>query len=80
MAPIGLAVASTLTSAALPPSPTPLPLRLPSAHAFTPPPPGYRLQNDKLDGYQFFYPESWIAVTSSGNDIFFRNPVSGRCE
>lgn len=44
------------------------------AAAFTPPPPGYRAVNDKLDGYRFFYPDSWIAVTSSGNDIFLRNP------
>ena len=46
------------------------------AYAFTPPPPGYRLQNDKLDGYSFVYPEFWSAVTSSGNDVFYRNPVS----
>ncbi len=31
---------------------------------------------DKLDGYSLVYPESWIAVTSSGNDIFLRNPRS----
>ncbi|EFJ47398.1 hypothetical protein VOLCADRAFT_61541 [Volvox carteri f. nagariensis] len=44
------------------------------ALAFTAPPPGYRLLVDKLDGYSFICPENWIAVTSSGNDIFLRNP------
>lgn len=44
------------------------------AQAFTPAPEGYRLQLDKLDGYSFFYPETWLVVTSSGNDIFLRNP------
>lgn len=34
------------------------------------------LQVDKLDGYSFLYPEDWIAVTSSGNDIFLRNQRS----
>lgn len=31
---------------------------------------------DKLDGYTFIYPEDWLAVTSSGNDIFLRNQRS----
>lgn len=44
------------------------------ARAFTPPPAGYSLHQDKLDGYSFFYPQDWTAVTSSGNDIFLRNP------
>ncbi len=44
------------------------------ALAFTPPPQGYRLQLDKLDGYSFFYPEGWLAFSSSGNDVFLRNP------
>lgn len=48
----------------------------PAAQAFSPPPPGYRALVDKLDGYSFFYPERWIAVTSSGNDCFLRNPVN----
>lgn len=46
----------------------------PSAHAYTAPPPGYRLRQDKLDGYSFYYPEPWLAVTITGNDCFFRNP------
>ncbi len=46
------------------------------AQAFTAPPAGYRLLVDKLDGYSFVAPENWIAVTSSGNDIFLRNPRS----
>ncbi|KXZ47746.1 hypothetical protein GPECTOR_33g628 [Gonium pectorale] len=46
------------------------------ARAFTAPPPGYRRILDKLDGYSFVCPENWIAVTSSGNDIFLRNPRS----
>ena len=32
------------------------------------------MQLDKLDGYSFYYPETWLVVTSSGNDIFLRNP------
>jgi hypothetical protein len=46
------------------------------ADAFTPPPPGFRVQVDKLDGYSFFYPSSWLPVTVTGNDCFFRNPVN----
>jgi hypothetical protein len=45
---------------------------VPSA-AFTPPPPGYNFHEDKLDGYSFLYPSDWIPVTTSGNDVFFRN-------
>ena len=44
-----------------------------AAAVFTPAPQGFRLQNDKLDGYSFIYPETWLAVTSSGNDVFVRN-------
>ncbi|KAG2498245.1 hypothetical protein HYH03_003995 [Edaphochlamys debaryana] len=44
------------------------------AQAFVAPPAGYRLLNDKLDGYSFVCPEQWLVVTSSGNDIFLRNP------
>lgn len=71
MAPIGLSLASSALLL------LGQPVR-PAAAAFTPPPPGYRLQNDKLDGYSFVYPENWSIVTSSGNDIFFRNPVRAR--
>jgi len=46
------------------------------ASAFTPPPSGYRFHQDKLDGYSFFYPESWNQVTTSGNDVFYRNPTN----
>lgn len=46
------------------------------ASAFTPPPPGLRFHRDKLDGYSFFYPEDWSPVTTSGNDVFFRNPFN----
>ena len=46
------------------------------ASAFTPPPPGLRFHQDKLDGYSFFYPEDWLPVTTSGNDVFFRNPFN----
>jgi hypothetical protein len=46
------------------------------ALAFEAPPPGYRLLLDRLDGYSFFYPEAWQQVTTSGNDVFFRNPRS----
>lgn len=46
------------------------------ALAFSPPPPGYRLHLDKLDGYSFFYPETWAPVTTSGNDVFLRNPFN----
>ena len=37
-------------------------------------PAGFRFHQDKLDGYSFIYPDNWIPVTTSGNDIFFRNP------
>jgi hypothetical protein len=40
------------------------------------PPQGYRLLVDKLDGYSFLYPELWTSVTSSGNDVFLRNPFN----
>lgn len=33
------------------------------AMAFTPPPAGFRLQVDKLDGYAFIYPETWLQVS-----------------
>lgn len=60
-------VALMAASAAAPP-----PAR--AAPAFAAPPEGYRLQVDKLDGYSFVYPENWLVVTSSGNDVFLRNP------
>lgn len=44
--------------------------------AFEMPPSGFRVHVDKLDGYSFFYPEDWIPVTTSGNDVFFRNPFN----
>lgn len=44
------------------------------ALAFTSPPPGFTRHLDRLDGYSFFYPESWQIVTTSGNDVFYRNP------
>lgn len=47
-----------------------------AAGAFEFPPNGYRLHVDKLDGYSFFYPEDWIPVTTSGNDVFYRNPFN----
>lgn len=47
-----------------------------SARAFEPPPPGYRRHEDKLDGYSFLYPSDWIPVTTSGNDVFYRNPLN----
>jgi hypothetical protein len=30
----------------------------------------------RLDGYSFVYPDQWAPVTSSGNDIFLRNPFN----
>eukprot|EP00197_Chlamydomonas_leiostraca_P014695 CAMPEP_0202867810 /NCGR_PEP_ID=MMETSP1391-20130828/9638_1 /ASSEMBLY_ACC=CAM_ASM_000867 /TAXON_ID=1034604 /ORGANISM="Chlamydomonas leiostraca, Strain SAG 11-49" /LENGTH=283 /DNA_ID=CAMNT_0049547881 /DNA_START=171 /DNA_END=1024 /DNA_ORIENTATION=+ len=48
----------------------------PAQAAFTPPPQGFRAIVDKLDGYTFVYPERWLAVTSSGNDCFLRNPLN----
>eukprot|EP00890_Picochlorum_soloecismus_P004635 jgi/Picsp_1/5172/NSC_02535-R1_lumenal -like protein len=47
-----------------------------AAGAFEFPPDGYRVHVDKLDGYSFFYPEDWIPVTTSGNDVFYRNPFN----
>lgn len=46
------------------------------ALAAQPPPQGYRLLVDKLDGYSFLFPELWTSVTSSGNDVFLRNPFN----
>ncbi|KAK9842948.1 hypothetical protein WJX74_004754 [Apatococcus lobatus] len=40
------------------------------------PPPGFRLYTDKLDGFSFFYPETWTPVSSSGNEVFLRNPYN----
>ncbi len=47
-----------------------------TAQAFVPPPPGYSMHVDKLDGYSFLYPSDWIPVTTSGNDVFYRNPFN----
>ncbi|BDA41374.1 PsbP domain-containing protein 1, chloroplastic [Coccomyxa sp. Obi] len=44
------------------------------AKAIVTPPLGFSLHQDKLDGYLFFVPDSWLPVTTSGNDIFYRNP------
>lgn len=65
------ALAAALAAVAAPLASSP-----PPALAFEAPPPGYRLQLDRLDGYSFFYPDSWQQVTTSGNDVFFRNPRS----
>lgn len=48
----------------------------PPAAAFIQTPEGFRSQVDRLDGYSFIYPDQWAAVTSSGNDIFLRNPFN----
>lgn len=57
--------------------PVVLPLLWPgAAAAFTAPPTGFRSQVDKLDGYSFNYPEDWLKVTVSGNDILLRNPTT----
>jgi len=61
--PLFAAAAAALAAAALP-SP---------ARAFAPPPDGYALHLDRLDGYSFLYPRAWQQVTTSGNDVFFRN-------
>ena len=36
---------------------------------------GFRAHEDKLDGYSFLYPDDWIPVTTSGNDVFYRSPL-----
>eukprot|EP00882_Tetradesmus_deserticola_P020664 GHRQ01022326.1.p1 GENE.GHRQ01022326.1~~GHRQ01022326.1.p1 ORF type:complete len:234 (+),score=61.61 GHRQ01022326.1:68-703(+) len=46
------------------------------ARALLDTPAGYTTRVDKLDGYSFVYPEQWAPVTSSGNDIFLRNPFN----
>ncbi|CAI5483977.1 unnamed protein product [Closterium sp. Yama58-4] len=48
---------------------------LPAAQAlpFLLPLSGFRLYVDRLDGYSFFYPDSWIEVRGSGQDCFFRS-------
>lgn len=49
-------------------------LLTPAAVAFEAPPAGYSRFDDKLEGYSFLYPEDWPGVTTSGNDVFKRNP------
>eukprot|EP00775_Hariotina_reticulata_P011772 gene11772-11917_t len=46
------------------------------ARAFLDVPDGFKAQVDRLDGYTFIFPEGWLMVTSSGNDIFLRNPLN----
>ena len=48
-------------------------LTLAPAQAFEQVPAGFYRHSDKLDGYTFAYPDSWIIVTTSGNDVFYRN-------
>ncbi|KAK9834317.1 hypothetical protein WJX81_006439 [Elliptochloris bilobata] len=45
-------------------------------HAILTAPAGSRLHQDRLDGYYFFYPDTWSPVTTSGNDVFYRNPYN----
>lgn len=45
-----------------------------AARAFETAPQGYARHSDRLDGYSFVYPDPWIPVTTSGNDVFYRNP------
>uniref|UniRef100_A0A061SP80 Lumenal-like protein n=1 Tax=Tetraselmis sp. GSL018 TaxID=582737 RepID=A0A061SP80_9CHLO len=52
---------------------------LPTAPVFSAPfepPQGYRKHLDKLDGYSFVFPDFWAPVTTSGNDVFYRNPLN----
>uniref|UniRef100_A0A1D2A4H4 PsbP C-terminal domain-containing protein n=3 Tax=Auxenochlorella protothecoides TaxID=3075 RepID=A0A1D2A4H4_AUXPR len=39
-----------------------------------PSPPGFKRHQDILDGYNFLVPTPWQFVTTSGNDVFYRNP------
>lgn len=39
---------------------------VPAAWAYAPPPPGYRLQVDKIDGYTFLYPDNWLVSEEGG--------------
>lgn len=48
-------------------------LSLAPAQAFEEAPAGFYRHSDRLDGYAFAYPDSWIIVTTSGNDVFYRN-------
>lgn len=43
------------------------------ANAFEEVPAGFYRHTDRLDGYTFAYPDTWIVVTTSGNDVFYRN-------
>lgn len=43
------------------------------AQAFEEAPAGFYRHTDRLDGYTFAYPDTWIVVTTSGNDVFYRN-------
>jgi len=40
------------------------------------PPKGFKMLVDRLDGYTFVFPELWTPVTTSGNDVFLRNPFN----
>ncbi|KAI8468302.1 MAG: lumenal PsbP-like protein [Monoraphidium minutum] len=46
------------------------------AAAYAEAPKGFRVLIDKLDGYSFNVPELWAPVTTSGNDVFLRNPFN----
>lgn len=48
-------------------------LSLAPANAFEEAPAGFYRHTDRLDGYTFAYPDTWIVVTTSGNDVFYRN-------
>lgn len=38
------------------------------------PPPGFRAYSDPLNGFSFFYPQSWVQVRGAGSQAFFRDP------
>jgi hypothetical protein len=39
------------------------------AAAFIEAPPGFRVHEDRLDGYYFFYPDDWLPVTVRGGGL-----------
>ena len=66
------ALRAGLAAAAAPPA---LLLFGPAARAASlVPPPGFRRVVDKIEGYSFFAPSSWLTVTTAGAEAFFRSP------
>ncbi|GAQ82421.1 psbP family protein [Klebsormidium nitens] len=47
------------------------------AHAYKPPPEGFRRYTDRLDGFTLLVPDYWVQVRGSGAEVQFRSPQNG---